>query len=194
MFQHLLLKALASGEAAAGSAFHLLVDGLLHSVGWPEVGQQLQGRWAAADRLRGLLGQPVPQVEQLSDGSQTDQMPGLRAQALAAAAAGENGHLLGLLDQLAGLQMAEDLPAELEQGQGGGQAVEAGEGMWELLEALNRAWGAAQQEVLCQMQQEVADAVLSGVMAWDQAGGRDDCPPACGSVSQAVGRGDSAVM
>jgi ankyrin repeat protein len=177
--QGLLLRTCGSGQPGAGSPFHSLVYGLLHSGGWPEVKEQLMRRWRAASQLQGLVAQPMPQeVQALSsgeafDGSQSaaDQMVGVRAQALAAAGAGDQRQLLVRLDQLAGLQMAENLEAQLQHREEGEQAMEAEEGMWELLETLHRAWGGAQQQVLSQMQQDVADAVLSSVMAWEQAGG-----------------------
>jgi ankyrin repeat protein len=180
VFQHLLLRAL-DGGVGAGSPFYLLVYGLLHSGGWPEVEEQMMRRWGAASRLRKLLGQPpletqqAPGNVQVSDDSDAaaHDMTGFQAGVVAAAAAaGRQQQLLVLLDHVAGLQMAETLEGEMGQVQEGVHAVEVEEGMWELLESLHRCWGAAQQQVLSQMQQEVADAVLSSVIAWEKA---SDC-------------------
>jgi ankyrin repeat protein len=176
MFQGLLLRMCGCGEAGEGGPFHLLVYGLLHSGGWPEVEEQVMRRWGAASRLGQSTahGEQAADFRQVYDGSSAaeDEMVGLRAQALAAAAASKQQSLVQLLDQLAGLQMAENLQDEVDQVQEGGQAVEVEEGMWELLESLHRTWAAAQQQVLGMMQQEVADSVLGTVMAWEQAGGR----------------------
>jgi ankyrin repeat protein len=168
MFQLLLLRALGSGGAGAGSPFHWLVYEVLHSGGWPEVEEQMVYRWRAASRLRGLLGQALPQQAAAGGQAAAD----LRAQAMAVAATAKQQPVVQLLDHLAGLQVAVTLQEEMGQEQEGGQAADAEERMKGLLETLHRCWGAAQQQVLIQMQQEVKDAVMGGVMAWEQAGGR----------------------
>jgi hypothetical protein len=92
----------------------------------------------------------------------------MRAHTLSVAGAVERQALVQLLDQLAGLQMADTLGDALGQGQEG----EAAQDMEGMKEVLAKAWAAAQQQVLCGLQQVVSDAVLGAVMAWEQAGGR----------------------